>query len=952
MPRLDLNPQSAAALNRLLDQALDLAPAKREQWLASLPAEFAALKPRLQDLLSRAAGVETSDFLGTLPKFATPPDAERAAEDLLQPGLAVGAYRLIRELGKGGMGAVWLAERADGLLNRHVALKLPRASWLHEGFAERIERERDILASLEHPNIARLYDAGVAANGRPFLALEFVEGQPLGQYCKTLEGRPAQVLAAILRLFLQAARALAYAHGKLVLHRDLKPANILVAADGSVRLLDFGIAKLLTSGQAHETELTQHAGRALSPEYASPEQILGEPLTVASDVYSLGVVLYELLTGVRPYKLARVTRGALEDAVLHAEPERPSSVAESPRRALLRGDLDTLLLHALKKVPSQRYQTVHALIDDIERFLDGRPVLVRPDTFAYRAQKFVRRHKLGVAAVASVALAILAGSGIALWQAHVARAREQSALAVKDFIADIFRETTPSATGGKPVTAIDLLKQAEPRIAQIPRSEPAVRVELQTIVGDSLLDLEDSESAARVLAAAVSEGIKTLGPVDPIVLHARVRLAESHAYLGEYAKATKELTATMQAMEAAGLQNTEEYVLALVQRAAFAIDAADYDGAERFALAATAGARRVLGEKSQPLDGALQLLGIIYKNKHRPDLAARYSRQAYEMALQLHGGNARHPDVIDAQMGYADALQLAGDLPGAATQMTNAVANADEVLGANSMMVGFFLRPLAEVERELGELEESIRHAQRSLQIVKAQDSPPAVAHANRLTTLGRALLDARHVDVAQASLAQALELRRTLNDVGRRWGVQAAYGSAQRMAGNFAAAEQQLSDIPVDSEQLAAEDRVRVLRELGVLRARQGRHQDAMSYFDRAVAATSDRPEVELERAEALSEAGAQRFATGDLEGAAASLESALKIFVARQQKPTPARADALCRLARVRLAQHRTEDARHLLQEADAFWQHFDPASPWALEVARLFATTERSPHVTAKR
>lgn len=914
MPRLDLNPQSAAALNRLLDQALDLAPAERERWLADLPAEFAALKPHLQDLLSRAAGVETSDFLGTLPKFGASAETE-PADDLLQPGLAVGAYRLIRELGKGGMGAVWLAERADGLLNRQVALKLPRASWLHEGFAERLARERDILASLEHPNIARLYDAGVAANGGPFLALEFVEGQPLDQYCKALTGRPAQVLAEILRLFLQAARALAYAHGKLILHRDLKPANILVATDGTVRLLDFGIAKLLTSGATHETELTQYAGRALSPEYASPEQVLGEPLTVASDVYSLGVVLYELLTGVRLYKLTRLTRGALEDAILHAEPERPSSVAG---RALLRGDLDTLVLHALRKAPSERYPTVHALIDDIERFLGGRPVLVRPDTFAYRAQKFVRRHKLGVAAVASVALAILAGSGIALWQAHVARVRERSALAVKDFIAAIFHDTSPAATGGKPVTAVELLKQAEPKIAKIPRSEPTVRVELQTIVGDSLLDLEDNESAARVLAAAVNEGTQTLGPLDPTVLHARVRLAESHAYLGEYATARKELAAAMRDMEGARLQNTEEYVAASLQSAACAIDEADYDEAERFALATVAGARRVLGPRSQPLDGALQLLGIIYKNKHRPDLAARYSQQAYEMALQLHEGNPRHPDVIDAQMGFADALQLAGDLPAAATQMTRAVANAEQVLGADSMMVGFFLRPLAEVERELGELDESIRHGQRSLDIIEKQASPPAVARANRLNTLGRALLDARRIDAALTCLAQALEIRRTLNDTGRRWAVQAAYGSAQRLAGNLAAAEKQLSDIPVDSEQLLPEDRVRVLRELGVLRARQGGHQDAMSYFDRAAAATSDRPEVELERAETLSEAGAERYATGDLEGAAASLESALNIFVNRQQKPTPARADALCRLARVRVAQHRTEDARALVEEA----------------------------------
>jgi serine/threonine-protein kinase len=681
----------------------------------------------------------------------------------------------------------------------------------------------------------------------------------------------------------------------------------------------------------------------LSPEYASPEQILGEPLAVTSDVYSLAVVLYELLTGERPYRLSRATRGALEEAILHAQPERPSSVAKAADRPILRGDLDTIVLHALRKVPSERYPTIHALMDDVQHFLEGRPVQVRPDTFVYRAQKFIQRHRLGVAAIAVAIFAILTGSGVALWQAHVAGENERRALAVKEFIASIFKEASPDTNGGKPVTAVDLLKQAEPKISQIPPSQPEVRVELQTILGDSLLDLQDNKSAARILEAAAREGVHSLGPLHPLVLHARIRLAETHAYLGEYPRAQEELNSTLQAMQSASLQNTPEYVAALLQRAAFAIDAAKYDEAEGYALDAMSRARRVLGERSQPLDGAMQLLGIIYKNRHRSDLAAQYSKQAYDMALQLHGNNTRHPDVIDAQMGYADALQLAGDLPGAAEQMTQAVARAEQVFGPNSMMVGFFLRPLADVELELGELDESIRHGHRSLDIVKAQESPPAVAYANRLATVGRTLLAARRIDAASSYLAMALDMRRKLDDKEKRWAVQAAYASAQLWAGHLDEADTLLSQIPTDLTDLSAESRAYVLRQLGVLRARQGRHREAVTRLDEsAAAATGDRPELKLERAETLAQSGAEQYASGDLQAAATSFESALLIFHDQQRRPTPARADALCGLARVRRAQSRGDEARRLLEEAHDFWQHFDPASPWAKETDRLLAAT----------
>jgi tRNA A-37 threonylcarbamoyl transferase component Bud32 len=290
-PLAQLTPETWPAVSALLDEALALDPAERDTFVQQLDGERAQYRDTLRQLLAQATGVETGDFLATLPRIAAAGPV--ATDPLGEPasGAMVGPYRLLSELGAGGMGTVWLAERADGTLKRKVALKLPRLAW-GRGLAERMARERDILASLEHPHIARLYDAGVDQHGRPYLALEYVEGQPIDVYAKerALSVRTSSICCC-------RSAAVAFAHSRLVVHRDLKPTNILVTADGQVRLLDFGIAKLMEGDRTQETQLTQVAGRALTLDYASPEQIKGEPIGTASDVYSLGVVAYELLTG-------------------------------------------------------------------------------------------------------------------------------------------------------------------------------------------------------------------------------------------------------------------------------------------------------------------------------------------------------------------------------------------------------------------------------------------------------------------------------------------------------------------------------------------------------------------------------------------------------------------------------------------------------------------------------
>ena len=335
----DLSPQAWTRLRQLLREGLDRPPALRSAWVDGLSVDLSDFKPRLRELLQHAEVPAAAQLFRTLPRvetdaFAAPPN-DTAVPDRAQ-GQRVGPYRLLRVLGEGGMGSVWLAERTDMLQGRPIALKLPHQAWRRTHLAERMAREREILATLDHPNIARLYDAGVDDDGQPFLALEFVEGEPLDQYCE----RRSLGIQARLRMFVQVLAAVAHAHGCLVVHRDLKPSNILIDADGQAKLLDFGIAKLVAESAVAETALTQQAGRALTPDYASPEQIGGRPIGTASDIYSLGVVLFELLTGIRPYHLKRDSRAALEDAIDQADPKRPSAaVTDARTQRALRGDL-------------------------------------------------------------------------------------------------------------------------------------------------------------------------------------------------------------------------------------------------------------------------------------------------------------------------------------------------------------------------------------------------------------------------------------------------------------------------------------------------------------------------------------------------------------------------------------------------------------------------------------
>ena len=418
-----LNPDQWQALSPHLDEALEMTDDERSTWLSSLQSENPTLAYQLEILLREHRELSEEGFLEA--------SALELPEGSGLAGQTLGVYTLVSQIGHGGMGTVWLAERSDGRFERRVAVKVLNIALMGKGGEERFKREGRILGRLTHPNIAELIDAGVSLAGQPFLVLEYVEGDHIDRYCdeNTLDVR------ARVRLFIDALLAVAQAHANHIVHRDLKPSNILVGTDGEAKLLDFGIAKLLKGdGQTGEAPLTLEGGRALTPEYAAPEQLKGEAVTAATDVYASGVLLYVLLTGHHPAGGGPRTTAGLVKAILDTEPPRPSeivartltneeaSVTNARRRGttsdklarLLRGDLDTIVAKALKKNPRERYPSIKAFADDLQRYLRHEPICARPDAIAYRAGKFIRRHRSGVTAALLVTLA-LTSTAIFTW---------------------------------------------------------------------------------------------------------------------------------------------------------------------------------------------------------------------------------------------------------------------------------------------------------------------------------------------------------------------------------------------------------------------------------------------------------------------------------------------------------------------------------------------------------
>lgn len=536
-PPMKLPREDWAELLRLLDRALDMPATERAGWLAGLPASHTRLKSALAQLLAQRHAIEQDRFLDDGARLSVTSGDDASFGE----GRTIGPYRLRRLLGQGGMAVVWLAERADDAHRRPVALKLPLLAGRPRVYAERFARERQILSALTHPHIASVLDAGVDG-AQPWLALEWVEGKPITTHCAS----NGLSYVKRLQLFVQVLRALQYAHAQLVIHRDLKPSNVLVDASGQAKLLDFGVAKMLQSdGLSADTALTEVGGRALTPQYASPEQIAGRPLGTASDVYSAGVLLYEVLTGSLPYRLQRSTAAALEMAILSAHVVAPSkATADRAAARVLAGDVDAIVLKALAHAPQQRYASAAEFADDIDRHLQRRPIAARSPSRWYVASRFVRRHRIAFAAGSAVLVVLAGGLAATTWQMQRAEREALRAGAIKDFLVSVFSASDPRVRNDRragEITARELLDSSVERIEREFAGDPQTTIELLGVTSEIYGHLQEDQRYQQLMTRRLELARKHYGERHPIVIQARLTDAWASIWQRDFATARRDL---------------------------------------------------------------------------------------------------------------------------------------------------------------------------------------------------------------------------------------------------------------------------------------------------------------------------------------------------------------------------------------------------------------------------
>lgn len=536
-----------ATLSPLLDELLELSGESRQMRLYQMQEQH----PELAEELFKMMALEKDH-----PDFMAQPLAHL---DNLNPriGDEIGPYRLVSLLGEGGMGHVWLAVRSDGLYERRVALKLLRPGIGDAGLRQRFTRERQILARLAHAHIARLLDAGITADGQPYLALDYVNGEPITDYVFRLN----LDLRGRLLLFRQVCDAVSHAHSNLVVHRDLKPSNILVTPSGDVMLLDFGIAKLLDHQTVGQTEITQTGSRTFTLHYAAPEQLRGELISTMTDVYALGVVLYEILAGCKPYAPERKTDAAWEEAILKDEPIRPSQallknkqlIAQSHNKRVakqLANDLDNVVLKALSKDPAARYSSVESFKQDILRYLDGQPVLARADSFGYRTKKYVERHAIAVGVGVGISTILMIALTVTTWQARQAQKEASRAEAMQGFVIALF-ENTGDKDNAEDINVRELLDAGVRRADNELANQPQSRAELLGLIARLRSGLGDDREALRLLDKQAMAFMQLDVNTPPVLrLESLVIRGHSMRQLGQHDACVRELAPYLEVSEA------------------------------------------------------------------------------------------------------------------------------------------------------------------------------------------------------------------------------------------------------------------------------------------------------------------------------------------------------------------------------------------------------------------
>jgi predicted negative regulator of RcsB-dependent stress response len=769
-PAPAIEPDGWRRLEAIFQAAADLPPADRPAFLTAQCGDDLELRKDVDSLL--ASLDQTHGFIVTPLQAAAQQvaGAKDPSVSDITPGTHIGPYQLVKTLGEGGMGKVYLAIRADQIYVRGVAIKVMRSGFGSSPvMLARFRNERQILANLDHPNIARLLDGGVTEQDAPYLVMEYIDGKPIDEYCWS-QSLPIEQR---LRMFIAVCSAVEYAHNNLVVHRDIKPANILVAPDGVPKLLDFGIAKMLDP-ELGDISLTRPAERPMTPEYASPEQIRGEPVTTATDVYGLGILLYELLAGMRPFRTEGRDQHQVARMICEEEALPPSATRArnrfaaplDPRR--LKGDVDRIVLMAIRKEPARRYASVAQFAADVEAYLDGYPVRARTDAWGYRSGKFVRRHKFGVAATAFAALALV-GVSIAMTVLAKRATREQSiAQREAQFMATMFQAATPEVARGRTITARDLLDQGAQRLDRELAGEPEVRASMADNIALAYHNLGLADRALPVAENAYRLNVKTHGANSPEAASSLQLLASLYRDQGKYATAEplfRQLVAIRRKTLGPSDAKLAESLAVLGECLYLENKDAESEPPLREALQ--------IYRKDGPGFGseARNYLALVVERKGQYPEAAELLREATQIDLRTKGADS--PDYANSLSNYATDLIDFGDYAAAENKLREALTIRRKILGNDHPDLGYPLNNLAFVLIEEGEAAKAEPLAREAVALRLKNQGPnhPQIAAARN--TLGRVLEAEGDLAGAESEFGQALDIVKRTVGFGSYMGAQ-----------------------------------------------------------------------------------------------------------------------------------------------------------------------------------
>jgi len=769
-----MTPEHWQKVKEILEAALDRGVSDRSRYLDDVCAQDAAMRQEVETLLALEEDVDT--FLQT-PAF----DLHDLAEETPIEGRVVDRYRILHEIGSGGMGRVYLAERADSAFEQRVAVKILKRGLDTEEIVGRFRRERQILANLEHPNIARILDGGTTDDGLPYLVAEHVEGTPIDVYCERL----GLSLERRLELFCQVCDAVQFAHQNLVVHRDLKAGNILIAEGGVPKLLDFGIAKILSpeGDDAYRTRVGLHF---MTPEVASPEQLRGERITTASDVYSLGVLLYDLLTGRNPHLARGTSRDAVERAVRDGLPDRPSVAAPAELRRKLRGDLDNILLKALRKEPELRYGTARELAEDIRRYLADLPVKASGDAWSYRFPKLLKRYKLAATSAAVFLLLVAIFTVVAVTLLNQTTRERERAERVSTFLEGMLTLPDPGRAQGEELTVREALDAGREQILHGLEDEPELRAELMDTMARVYGSLGLYDDARELFENALEIRRGTLGNDDPLVAGTLHGLAGTMLSLGDADTAERFLREALKIQRDHHSEDQLEYVKGLNNLAIFYEGQGDTQKAEQLHRDVLEAKRSLLGPQDPEVGVSLHNLAKNVLKNGKPEEAETLYREA--LVFRERDNGAKSPEVARTLNSLGSVVEAQGRLDEAEALYRRSLDIRREIYPDGHLEVATTLNNLAKLLQRRGRLEASEPLYREALAIISKV--LPA-NHPNRawmLRNLASLLLDRGSAQEAEATAREAFEIFREApkSDPSRAANTESVLGGALAALGRY----------------------------------------------------------------------------------------------------------------------------------------------------------------------